>query len=114
LEHLGCAECFFCGRFKGWSCSKSDFRFVSFWESFSLLFRHLMPSFCFIQSNALVGDWMQGLLLSILVVGVFLAVSALRDYLVRIDMNHQDAIADLHQVPLAAAAAPPLPQVSQA
>ena len=43
---------------------------------------------CALQTSALVGDWMQGLLLSILVVGVFLAVSALRDYLVRMDMNH--------------------------
>jgi hypothetical protein len=45
-----------------------------------------------LQSSALAGDWMQGLLLSVLVVGVFLAVSALRDYLVRVDMNHPDML----------------------
>jgi hypothetical protein len=40
---------------------------------------------------------MQGLLLSMLVVGVFLAVSALRDYLVRVDMNHPDVLQEQHQ-----------------
>jgi hypothetical protein len=45
-----------------------------------------------LQSSALAGDWMQGLLLSVMVVGVFLAVSALRDYLVRVDMNHPDVL----------------------
>ena len=49
-----------------------------------------------LQSSALAGDWMQGLLLSILVVGVFLAVSALRDYLVRMDMHLGDAFAEPH------------------
>lgn len=51
------------------------------------------------QSSALASDWMQGLLLSVMVVGVFLAVSALRDYLVRMDVNHGDGFAG-QQLPL--------------
>jgi hypothetical protein len=48
---------------------------------------------------------MQGLLLSVMVVGVFLAVSALRDYLVRMDVNHGDGFADQQHLPIQAAQA---------
>eukprot|EP00960_Hanusia_phi_P043657 756182-Hanusia_phi.AAC.1 len=39
--------------------------------------------------GAIVADWMQGVLLSLLVVTVFLAVSALRDYMLRQERLHQ-------------------------
>ncbi|EKX54212.1 hypothetical protein GUITHDRAFT_160839 [Guillardia theta CCMP2712] len=41
------------------------------------------------QVGAIVADWMQGVLLSLLVVTVFLAVSALRDYMLRQERLHQ-------------------------
>mmetsp|Transcript_71728 Transcript_71728/g.191370 ORF Transcript_71728/g.191370 Transcript_71728/m.191370 type:complete len:663 (-) Transcript_71728:5-1993(-) len=47
-----------------------------------------------LNGGALIVDWMQGLLLSFLVVGVFLAVSALRDYLIRMEGNFFDVLGD--------------------
>lgn len=42
-----------------------------------------------LQLGALVSDWMQGLLLSLLVVTVFLAVSGLREYMLRQERQQQ-------------------------
>ena len=42
-----------------------------------------------LQLGALVSDWMQGVLLSLLVVAVFLAVSGLRDYILRQELQLQ-------------------------
>ena len=62
------------------------------WISRLYFLRSLNDLFRFkkrLQLGALVSDWMQGVLLSLLVVTVFLAVSGLRDYMLRQERQQQ-------------------------
>jgi hypothetical protein len=51
------------------------------------------------QASAIMGDWMQGVMLSIIVVGVFLAITAIREYMMRLEFDQLHNPALLRPLP---------------